>query len=95
MQSKRVSATISSTVAMPRPSSPTIQARAPRSSISAEALLRLPSLSFRRWIWMWLWLPSGRRRGSRKQLSPPSLCARVRKASLIGAEQNHLWPSSS
>ena len=26
---------------------------------------------------------------------PESVCARTRKASHIGAEQNHLWPTSS
>ncbi|CRR11434.1 hypothetical protein PAERUG_P54_1_London_24_VIM_2_04_13_05255 [Pseudomonas aeruginosa] len=50
MQSKRVMATISMMVGTPRPSSPTIQARAPRYSISLEAFDQLPSLSFRRWM---------------------------------------------
>ncbi len=34
-------------------------------------------------------------RGSRKHDRPPSACASTRKTSLIGAEQNHLWPVSS
>ena len=48
MQSKRVMATISMMVGTPRPSSPIIQARAPRYSTSLEALAQLPSLFFRR-----------------------------------------------
>ena len=39
--------------------------------------------------------PSGSQRGTRKQLRPASVWASVRKASDIGAEQNHLWPTSS
>ena len=38
--------------------------------------------------------PSGRHRGMRKQLSPPGAWASTKKASDIGAEQNHLWPVS-
>ena len=33
-----------------------------------------------------------RQRGTKKQLSPVTVCAKVRNASDIGAEQNHLWP---
>jgi hypothetical protein len=40
-------------------------------------------------------VPSGRTRGTRKQLRPGGAWARTRKASLIGAEQNHLCPVSS
>ena len=36
--------------------------------------------------------PSGRKRGIRKQVSPPGACASTRKASHIGADMNHLWP---
>ena len=36
--------------------------------------------------------PSGSQRGTKKQTSPRSVCASVRNASHIGAEQNHLWP---
>ena len=79
-------------VGTPRPSSPTIRAQAPRNSTSEEAFERLPSLSFRRWMWKRLRSPSGVNRGSRKQESPPSAWARTRKASHIGAEQNHLCP---
>ena len=50
MQSKRVMATISMMVGTPRPSSPTIHAKAPRNSTSLEALEQLPSLFFRRWM---------------------------------------------
>ena len=50
-QSRRVWLTISMIVGTPRPGSPTRRARAPRSSISLEALERLPSLSFRRCSW--------------------------------------------
>ena len=39
--------------------------------------------------------PSSRMRGSRKHDSPPGACASTRKASDIGAEQNHLWPFST
>ena len=39
--------------------------------------------------------PSGRTRGSAKHERPSSVCARIRKRSLIGAEQNHLWPTIS
>ena len=40
-------------------------------------------------------LPSGSTRGTRKQVSPlPGTCARTRKRSHIGAEQNHLCPVS-
>ena len=44
---------------------------------------------------MALTLPSGSRRGRKKQLRPAALsvvCASTRKASHIGAEKNHLWP---
>ena len=81
-------------VRMPRPSSPTMTAQASSSSISTEALERLPSLSFRCWIEMALRSPSGVQRGSRKQEMPASVRARVRKASDIGAEQKYLCPVS-
>src|ERR1700709_936846 len=82
-------------VGTPRPPPPTMRAQAPRNSSSEEALERLPSLSLRRWIWKALRSPSGVQRGSRKQETPESVWARTRKASHIGAEQNHLWPTSS
>ena len=63
---------------------------APSSAISAEAFERLPSLSFSRSI-----RKPGCGRSSRKQERPAGACASTRKASLIGAEQNHLWPSST
>ncbi|MNE30992.1 hypothetical protein D3C80_1245360 [compost metagenome] len=37
-------------------------------------------------------VPSGSQRGRMKQVSPPGAWARVRKASHMGAEQNHLCP---
>ena len=37
-------------------------------------------------------MPSGRKRGTRKQVSPSRARASTRKASLIGADMNHLWP---
>ncbi len=80
-------------VGTPRPSSPTIRAQAPRNSTSLEALERLPSLSLSRWMWKALRSPSGVQRGIRKQEMPESVWARTRKASHIGAEQNHLWPT--
>ena len=52
----------------------------------------LPSLSFSRWSWIGLRSPSGVQRGMRKQVSPSSSQASVRKASDMGAEQNHLCP---
>src|SRR3954454_12683835 len=79
-------------VGTPRPSSPTIRAQAPRNSTSLEALERLPSLSLRRWMWKRLRSPSGVHRGIRKQEIPFVVCARTRKASHIGPQQNHLWP---
>src|SRR5207247_2355716 len=94
-QSRRVWFTISMMVGTPRPSSPTIRAQVRSSSTSLEALERLPSLSFRRWMWNRFRVPSGRKRGRRKHESPLSACARTRKASDMGAEQNHLWPVSS
>ena len=72
-----------------------MRAQAPRNSSSLEALERLPSLSLSRWIWKALRSPSGVQRGIRKQEMPESVWARTRKASHIGAEQNHLWPTSS
>ena len=92
-QSRRVWLTISMIVGTPRPGSPTIWARAPRNSTSLEALERLPSLSLRRCSWKpALRAPSGSTRGSAKQVTPSSVCARTRKRSHIGALQNHLWP---
>ena len=95
MQSRRVWLTISMIVWTPRPSSPTMRAQAPRNSTSLEALERLPSLSLSRWMWKRLRSPSGVKRGSRKHEIPDSVWARTRKASHIGAEQNHLWPVTS
>ena len=98
-QSRRVWPTISMIVGTPRPGSPTIRAQAPCSSISEEALEWLPSLSFRRWMWNSLRLPSGRIRGSKKHDSAGGsqsvAWASTRKKSDIGAEQNHLCPTSS
>ena len=37
-------------------------------------------------------LPSGRKRGMRKQVRPSGACASTRNASDIGADRNHLWP---
>jgi len=74
---------------MPRPSSPTRCARAPVSSISADAFDRSPSLSFSRWMRK----PSPR--GMKKQERPAGACARTKNASDIGAEQNHFSPSST
>ena len=95
MQSRRVWPTISMIVGTPRPGSPTMRAQAPWYSTSLEALERLPSLSFRRWMRIALREPSGRTRGRAKHDRPSSVWARIRKRSLIGAEQNHLWPTIS
>ena len=43
-------------------------------------------------MWNRLRVPSGSTRGTRKHDSPSGACARTRKASHIGAEQNHFWP---
>ena len=67
-----------------------VLAQAPCSSISLDALARLPSLSFRRWMWKALRVPSGRIRGRAKHVMPSGACASTRKRSHIGAEQNHL-----
>ena len=71
MQSKRVMATMSMMVRTPFPSGPTRHARAPRNSVSQEALETLPIFRLRRWICIGFLPPSGRQRGSRKQVSPP------------------------
>jgi len=92
--SLRVWCTMSRIVRTPRPSSPTIRAHVSWYSISDDALEWLPSLSFRRWTKRRLRVPSGRQRGTRKHESPRAVLARVRNASDIGAEQNHLWPVS-
>ena len=92
-QSRRVMLTISMMVRTPRPSSPTRQAWAWWYSTSDEALDLLPSLSFSRMSRSGLSVPSGRTRGTRKQVRPPGACARVRNTSDIGAEVNHLWPT--
>src|SRR5205823_13361665 len=76
----------------PRPSSPTRCAKAESNSTSLEALLRFPGLSLSRCRRKPFFVPSGSTRGKRKQESPLEACARTRKASLIGAEQNHLCP---
>ena len=95
MQSRRVSMTISMMVATPRPSSPTRQACAPVNSTSLEAFDPSPSLSFSRISRNAFRSPSSRRRGIRKQLSPAGACASTRKPSHIGAEKNHLCPTST
>ena len=79
-------------VEMPAPGSPTRYAPAPSNSASDVALERLPSLSFRRIRRMAFFVPSGRKRGIRKQVGPSIVCASTRCASLIGAEKNHLCP---
>ena len=95
MQSKRVMLTISMMVRTPRPSSPTIQASAPRSSVSLDALDALPILFFRRSTCKGFLLPSGRQRGSKKQDKPAGVCASTKNASHMGAETKYLWPTSS
>src|SRR3546814_1320742 len=64
-------------------------------STSPEALLQSPSLSFSRISANAFFVPSGSRRGSGKQLSPPGACASTRNPSDIGAEKNHLCPTSA
>ena len=82
-------------VATPRPCGPTSQPTVPSNSGSALALLRLPSLSFSRWMRKTLRVPSGSTRGTRKQDSPAGAWASTRNTSLIGALVNHLCPRSS
>jgi hypothetical protein len=84
MQSKRVIATISMMVRTPRPSSPTIHARAPRNSVSLLALDALPIFFFRRSTCSAFLLPSGRQRGRKHE--PASAWASTR-TSHIGAGQ--------
>ena len=80
-------------VEMPRPSSPTSTPQASWNSTSLLLLERLPTLSFRRWMWMAFLLPSGRQRGTKKQVEPrSSVLASTRWPSHMGAEKNHLWP---
>ena len=93
-QSSRVWATISMIVGTPRPSSPMSWAHVSRYSISLEAFDRLPSLSLSRWMAIGFCVPSGLNRGTRKHDRPRSVCASVRKASFMMAEQNHLCPVS-
>jgi hypothetical protein len=91
-QSSRVTVPMARICDTPRPSSPTSQALAPVNSTSELALALLPSLSFRRWMNSWFIEPSGSTRGRNRQLRPLAVCARIRKASHMGAEKNHLWP---
>ncbi len=94
-QSSRVRATISMMVATPRPGSPTSIPVVRSNSTSEEALERFPNLSFSRWIRKTFRVPSGSTRGTRKHDSPCAwIWASTRKASDIGAEQNHLCPVS-
>lgn len=76
----------------PCPSGPTRQATVPSNSGSEDALERLPSLSLSRWMRKVLRLPSGRTRGTRKQVSPSGAWASTRNRSHIGADVNHLCP---
>lgn len=63
-QLRRVVVAISMIVGMPRPSSPISSPQAPSNSTSPLALLRLPTLSFRRCTCTALSVPSGRQRGT-------------------------------
>src|ERR1700760_244057 len=91
-QSRRVWFTISMMVLIPRPSSPTSCAQAFENSTSLEALERLPSLSFNRRMKKWFLSPAAVHLGRRKQDNPLAVWARIKNASDIGAEQNHLCP---
>src|SRR5262249_34568571 len=79
-------------VVTPRPSSPARRAQARADFASLDAVERLPILSFKRWIKKLFFAPSGFQRGRRKQVNPFGVCAKTRKASHMGAEQNHLCP---
>ncbi|MNT73335.1 hypothetical protein D3C72_2120300 [compost metagenome] len=92
-QSSRVSVTMSRMVRMPSPGVPSRKPKVSENSTSEEALERLPSLSLRRWNSRPLAEPSSSRRGTRKQPMPSLVWASMTKASLIGADMNHLWPA--
>lgn len=80
-------------VRTPRPGWPIIIPHALRYSISLEAFDLSPIFSLSRWILKPAFFrPSGRQRGTTKHDTPSLLWARVKKASLMGAEVNHLWP---
>ena len=82
-------------VGMPRPGSPIRMPWASLNSTSLLELLRLPTLFLRRCTSIGFLLPSGRQRGTKKQLGPPSAVrATTRCASHMGAEKNHLCPRS-
>mmetsp|Transcript_12059 Transcript_12059/g.26846 ORF Transcript_12059/g.26846 Transcript_12059/m.26846 type:complete len:209 (-) Transcript_12059:68-694(-) len=98
-QSSLVLCTISMIVRTPAPCLPSICAHAPLYSTSDDALALSPSLSFSRITWKpVLRVPSGFHRGTRKQESASlpdtgsAVCARVRNASHMGADVNHLCP---
>ena len=94
-QSRRVWTTISTIVRTPLPGRPTIRAHALSYSTSLDAFERSPIFSFSRIRRKPEFRePSGSQRGTRKQETPSAVCASVRKASLIGALVNHLWPRS-
>ncbi len=95
MHSKRVMLTISMMLRTPRPSSPTIQARVPRSSVSDDALEALPIFFLRRSTCIGFLAPSGRQRGNRKHERPPGAWASTRNASHMGADTKYLCPTSS
>ena len=94
VQSSRVMFTISMMVLTPLPSSPTSHAVASSYSTSEDALEWLPSLSFRRCNRIRLRVPSGSIRGRKKHDRPPGAWASTRNTSHIGAEVNHLCPTS-
>src|SRR4029077_19967613 len=93
-QSSLVEATIARIVRTPAPSSPSRTPQVPSSSTSDDAVDRVPSLSLSRCSAQGLRVPSGRTRGTTKQVSPPGAWASTRNTSHIGAEQNHLCPVS-
>ena len=93
-QSSRVAATISMIVGTPRPSSPRRRARrAPelqlRGCVRAVAELVLEPLDGER-----VARAIGQHAGNDEAGQPVGACARTRKTSFIGADVNHLWPSS-
>ena len=94
MQSKRVRLTISIIVGTPRPSSPISQPCAPRNSTSLEALDLLPILSFKRITFSAFFVPSGNQRGTAKHDTPAVVCASIKNTSHMGADKNHLCPTS-
>jgi hypothetical protein len=95
MQSKRVIATISMMVRTPRPSLPTSQASAPRSSVSLDALETVAHLALQAQHLQRVLAAVGAPARHQEARQPGGGLRQHRKASHIGAETKYLWPTSS